>query len=346
MSLRDFFRRNVLFPQRSQFAFLKNFSSLRGSSNGKYSLSSKDTLNALKEIYAQEAGEDSIEYKVCDSMLESLREGLGIHEAMEDWFHPDICLTYRISQAAGNMQSGVDDIIAMMSGQNKLKRDFLLSMVMPVMVCAVGVTAFCVISIGILPTLFTTPEALKQASGLVVPAMWLGAMVKKFGAALALGSIPLLAGFAYLVPRRGLTSVYRNFAAGRFFSLFSLLIRSKLSVRESLQTIAPHVSPFIQGHIERMLDMTQEGVSEFKQLDTNLLPIQLRIRILVSGRSGAKNATEVFTLVAAHAAEDFGSAIEKAQAALKWSLIGLGFGLLGLAISSVFSLSANMINMF
>jgi type II secretory pathway component PulF len=341
-----FMRRHFFFPQRSQFAFLSNFASLRAGDNGKLNLSSKETLAALRDIYEQEAGDDSIELQVCSSMLECIREGDGLHDAMEEWFHPDICLTYRVSQAAGNMQSGVDDIIAMMSNQNKLKSGFIFSMLMPLMIFIVGTAAFLIISTGILPTLFTTPGSLEKATGLVVPAIWLGAALKKIGPFIVIGLPPLLAGFLYLVPRWGLTGIYRNFAAGRFFSLFSLLIRSKLSVRDALQTLLPHVSPFIQGHIEQMLDMTQEGVSEFKQLDTNLLPIQLRIRLLVSGKSGSKSATEVFSTVAKHATRDFSEAIQKAQATLYWSLIAIGMGLLGLAIGAVFSMSANMVNMF
>jgi hypothetical protein len=91
-----------------------------------------------------------------------------------------------------------------------------------------------------------------------------------------------------------------------------------------------------------MLDMTQEGSTEFRQLDTGLLPLRLRVRLHVSGKAGAASALDIFSVIASHAGEDFDDAIQKTQGLIKWSVMGVGLGLLCLSFASIFSMAATM----
>jgi hypothetical protein len=344
MGINNYVKKLLLFPLSKQFEFLTNYTSLKTDADGKDVLPVKQVLEGLSSIYLSECGVDSVEYKVCSAMLTKLGEGLSIFETMEEWFHPDICLTYQVSLAAGSQRKGVNAIIESMRQQNARKVNFIKAMVIPAILCVVGVSVACVISIGILPTFFYSAEEREHATGLVRFVIKLGEIISDFWPLLTFGPLPFIAGFVYLTPRKGLTTIYRNFTAGRFYSLLSLLINSSLTVKESLLIIQPHVSIYLQEHIENMLDGTQEGSTEFKQLDTGLLPLKLRVRMHVSGKSKAATANGVFAIIAEHAGKDFDEAIQKTQGVIKWTLLGVGLGLLGLSIASIFSMAANMIN--
>lgn len=342
MQINVFFRKNVLFPLSRQFEFLTNYTSLKTDASGHEILHTKEVLLALKDIYAKESGVDSIEYRVCNSMLSKLGEGLSFFETMDDWFHPDICLTYKISLAAGSQRAGVEAIITTMKLQNQRKNRFFKAMILPLIIFIAGVAVFCGMSIGILPTFFYSPEELKKATGLVSFTLKMGDVINKYWPVFTIGLLPIIICFFYFMPKKGLTEIYRNFSAGRFFSLLSLLINSSLTVKDSLLTLQPHVSPYLQDHIENMLDMTQEGSTEFRQLDTGLLPLRLRVRLHVSGKAGAASALDIFSVIASHAGEDFDDAIQKTQGLIKWSVMGVGLGLLCLSFASIFSMAATM----
>lgn len=344
MGINSYFKKSILFPLSRQFEFLTNYTSLKTDVDGNDILPVKQVLEGLLSIYLSECGVDSIEYKVCKAMLAKLGEGLSIFETMEEWFHPDICLTYQISLAAGSQRKGVNAIIESMRQQNARKMNFIKAMVLPVILCVAGISVASIISIGILPTFFYSAEERENATGLVRFVIKLGEIVSDFWPLMTFGLLPFLIGFIYLTPRKGLTEIYRNFTAGRFYSLLSLLINSGLTVKESLLIIQPHVSVYLQEHIENMLSGTQEGSTEFKQLDTGLLPLKLRVRLHVSGKSKAVAANGVFAIIAEHAGKDFDEAIEKTQGVIKWTLLGIGLGFLGLSIASIFSMAANMIN--
>lgn len=344
MGINSYLKKSLLFPLSRQFEFLTNYTSLKTDADGNDILPVKQVLEGLSSIYLSECGIDSIEYKVCSAMLAKLGQGLSIFETMDEWFHPDICLTYKISLAAGSQRKGVNAIIESMRRQNARKINFLRSMIVPLLLCVLGVSIASFISIGILPTFFYSPEEREHATGLVWFVIKMGEIVSDFWPLFTFGPLPFIVGFVYLTPRKGLTSIYRNFTAGRFYSLLSLLINSSLTVKESLLTIQPHVSIYLQEHIENMLDGTQEGSTEFRQLDTGLLPLKLRVRLHVSGKFKAATANGVFAIIAEHAGADFDEAIEKTQGMIKWTLLGIGLGLLGLSIASIFSMAANMIN--
>lgn len=339
----SWFRRTVLFPLRTQFAYLLNFTQLVSADNGEETMGAKEALTVLRRIYAEQAGEDTNEVKMTDEFLSNWRDGDDIHEAMEEWFHPDICLTYRASTEAGAGVAGVNHIIDVMREQNAQKRRFFISMVVPFALMSVGLTMFTFVSTSVIPSFFSSPSDLAKAGIFVHAVMACGDILVKVLPLVLLLSPVIIAVLVYFMPRKGLFSVYRNFAAGRFFALFSLLIQSNVSIREALQLLIAHVPPFLQEHLDEMLFKTQHGVTEFQQLDTGLLPVELRIRLQVSGEKGGGSSSEIFNVIAQNATKDFGNAIERASAVAKWSMMLSGIGLLFVGLGSIFSMAFDML---
>lgn len=114
-------------------------------------------------------------------------------------------------------------------------------------------------------------------------------------------------------------------------------------MREALQLLFPHVSPFLQDHLDEMLHKTQRGESEFQQLDTGLLPLELRIRLQVSGQRGGGSSTEIFNIISNNATKDFGRAILKTSNIAKWSMMLTGISLLFLSFGSIFMMASDML---
>lgn len=336
-------RRTLLFPLRTQFMFLLHFTELIVSGEDEDAMDPKTALTILRRIYTEQAGIDASEVKVANELLANLQDGDDIHDAMKEWFHPDICLTYRASMESGSGVAGVNKIIGVMREQNQLKRSFFVTMFVPTMLMLVGLIMFAIVSIHVIPTFFDGVNDINKAS-LLVRAVVAGGQILSHVWLPALLFISIMAGTAfYFMPRKGLSAVYRNFSAGRFFALFALLISSEMSIREALQILLPHVAPYLQDHLEEMLDKTQFGVTEFRQLDTGLLPLELRVRLQVSGEKGSGSSTEIFNIISQNAAKDFRSAILRACSTAKWAMIGCGLSMLFLAFGSIFAMASDAI---
>ena len=87
--------------------------------------------------------------------------------------------------------------------------------------------------------------------------------------------------------------------------MLTLLKSSGLSLRQSLEIIDGEVTPYLQHHIDEMLEMTRLGVSNLAQLDTGLLTPRLRIRLKAAGSRATDNIDEVFGQIASKASLDF-----------------------------------------
>lgn len=210
-------RRTFLFPLRDQFRFLRHFTELVTAEDGEESLTPKEGLTILRRIYSEQAGADANEVKISDELLNSLKAGLDIHEAMEDWFHPDICLTYRASLESGGGVAAVNSIIDVMRDQNQLKRDFALTMFVPIMLLIVGLVMFAIVSISIIPMFFGAGADMEKAGVFIKAVIAGGNVLSKIWLPLLVFTPIIIGMFVYFMPRMGLTAVYRNFAAGRFF---------------------------------------------------------------------------------------------------------------------------------
>lgn len=210
-------RRTFLFPLRDQYRFLLHFTELVSAEDGEEAITPREGLAILRRIYSEQAGPDANEVKIADELLTNLKAGLDIHEAMEEWFHPDICLTYRASLESGGGVAAVRSIIHVMREQNQLKRDFMLSMVVPIMLMIIGLVMFSIVSISIIPMFFSAGADLEKAGIFIKAVIAGGGVIRNIWAPVLAFTPVLTILFIYFMPRMGLTAVYRNFAAGRFF---------------------------------------------------------------------------------------------------------------------------------
>ena len=332
------------FPLFKQYEFLSNFISLKTNSEGEEVIATRQAIESMREIYTESVGSDSIECEVCDSILDNFQAGCTFAEAMEEWFHPDICLVYRVSREAGSQRSGAEAIIKIMQDQHALKWRIILTLLVPMLIMTLGLAAFLGAAIFVLPMLVTSPDDLKKVTGLAGAMLSVGNFIKVIWPILVILPVSLVSVMIYLIPIKGLTATYRNFSAGRFFSLLSILVNSQLSLKQSLMILHPHVSPFLQDHIEEMLSMTKEGDTEFTQLDTGLLPLYLRVRMKVRGRNSS-TSMGVFTVISESAGSDFKAAIMAGLSFTKWAMIAIGFVFIITAYVSLFSMQNNLSSM-
>lgn len=346
--------RTLLFSTNRQMEFLDNYLSLKGDEDSP--LSDKDVFLGVKEVYSEIFNESRFEVLICDFVIDSLARGESVHEALAPFLDRDIVLAFKATAEVGQTDYGLKQVIKNITAQNEMQKSFLKSIKRGLVFLVIGILFVLGVSTFALPAMMEMLDK-SDLDPMALYFLDLNIFLEANGARVTLVVILLVSIYLYslknwhgksrdLVDNFFLYKPYKGFAANRFFNMLTLLKSSKLSLRQSLEVIDGETSPFMQHHLEQMLDMTREGGYNLEQLDTGLLTPRLKVRLKAAGMSGNDNMDEVFGRIASSASEDFEKGLLFIGGQISFWLIISGlclclmsvFVMLGILMSMAFSM--------
>lgn len=332
------------FTTAKQAEFLDNYLSLKGGDNEIQS-PDKEVFHQIKEIYGEINSPSCFEVKVCDYVIDKISQGERVDMALAPFLNRDVVLAFKATYEVGKTEYGLRQVIKNINQQSELKKAFNKKVRGGFMIFVIGIVFMLMISTFALPQILAMVD-ISELDSLTYFYNELGIFLKKSGEKIVYILLVIFAIFKFSQPNlkgdlRELIEksplgvfykTYRSFSANRFFNMLTLLKSSGLSLRQSLEIIDGEVTPYLQHHIDEMLEMTRNGISNLEQLDTGLLTPRLRIRLKAAGNKSSDSIDEVFSNIAAKASDDFEKGISMTGDTLKFWLFIAG---LSLAVMSI-----------
>jgi type II secretory pathway component PulF len=343
LSLSSMFKK-LSFTTSQQSEFLDNYISLKGAEDETQS-PDREVFEAMKEIYIEVVSEYCFEVVICNDVISKLSQGDSVSTALSPYLNRDVVLAFKATYEVGKTEFGIRQVIININQQNKIKKEFFAKIRKGSIIFFFGIAFLIGISSYMLPQ-FVAMVDISELDDFTRAFFDFGVFIKDKGDTIFCSFLCLLAAYIYslanvfgkardIIEKSPLFIMYlpyRSFAANRFFNMLTLLKSSGLSLRQSLEIIDDEVSPYMQYHIDEMLDMTRVGVSNLEQLDTGLLTPRLRIRLKAAGVRGGDNIDDTFNSIAKKASEDFEKSITSIGDQISSWLLIVG---LGLAVTSI-----------
>lgn len=308
-----------------QVEFLMNYSKLRHDG-----ILDKKALQALREEYLESMGPDSNEVKYCNIALEGLRDGfIGIDDAMNRWFDPDLAQVARTANVAKNGAEALDTLLKNIDEWRKVKVNILQKVLAPMQWVLLALSG----------TYIVATKGIRAVAGDVPKSEWtpLARFYDELGLFLTVYTTPIMFVLLVLIvcycwslfnyvgeQRTNLDKYvpgfgfYQAVQASKFFSIMAVLVSPKggqLKLKQALEEFEENpdlMSKYLGEHISEMLEMSEKGKFSLEQLNTGLLPKRMRVRLGVAGKtSGGLTMTETFDSIAKNLASDYGSAMAK-----------------------------------
>ncbi|NQZ49375.1 MAG: type II secretion system F family protein [Moritella sp.] len=335
----------ILMTNNRQFDFLDNYLALKG--KGEKQMSDKNVILGIREVYTETISEYCLEVYMCDFIEDVLKSGGNMAEALVPFLDPKIIMAFRATYQVGKTSYGIKQVIKNIQNQADLRKSFKKSIQSGLMFFFGGISVVMVVSSQFLPMLLGMVDE-SNVDGLTLFYKDLGIFINNNFTQILIGF--LLCTIAYIVslpiwvgPSRTaadnifLYSIYQSFAANQFFNMLTLLKNGNLSLRQSLETILEDSTPYMQYHIDQMLDMTRTGTTDLEQLNTGLLPRRLQIRLKIAGMQKG-NLDNVFELIAETANIDVSKKLNLIAATIKYWLMVTGIGMLGMSVTVILNI--------
>jgi len=329
----------IFFTNNRQFDFLDHYLALKGNSENQ--LPDKNVILGIKEVYTETISEHCLEVYMCDYIEDVLKNGGNMAEALVPFLDPKIIMAFRATYSVGKTSYGIKQVIKNIKGQAELRTSFKKSIKTGLMFFFAGIAVVTVVSSQFLPMLLGMVDE-SNVDGLTIFYKDLGIFINNSLFEVLIGLVVLA--IAYIIslpiwigPSRTaadsvfLYSIYQSFAANQFFNMLTLLKTGSLSLRQSLEAIHEDSTPYMQYHIEQMLDMTRTGSTDLEQLNTGLLPLRLQVRLKIAGmQSGSMD--NAFEVIAETASSDVTKKLNFIAANIQFWMIITGVSLLAMSV--------------
>ncbi|GIC77217.1 type II secretion system F family protein [Moritella sp. F3] len=335
----------ILFTNNRQFDFLDNYLALKGV--GEKQMPDKNVISGIKEVYSETVSEHCLEVYMCDFIEDVLKNGGNMAEALEPFLDPKIIMAFRATYSVGKTTYGIKQVIKNIKGQAELRKSFRKSIQSGLMFFFAGITVVTVVSSQFLPMLLGMVDE-SNVDGLTLFYKDLGIFIDNNLFKIMIGLV--LCVISYIIslpiwvgPSRSaadslfLYSIYQSFAANQFFNMLTLLKTGSLSLRQSLETILEDSTPYMEYHIEQMLDMTRTGSTDLEQLNTGLLPPRLQVRLKIAGMQNG-SMDSVFELIAETASSDVTKKLNLIAANIKFWLMITGISMLAMSVMVILNI--------
>ncbi len=335
---------NFFFNTKRQEEFLDNYLSLKNSGQ-KNQMPDSMVFQYIKEIYTEINSESAFEVQICDRVIEEVSRGGRLDFALAPFLDDDIVLAFKATYEVGQTEFGIRQVLKNIKQQTEMKKLFISRVRKGLVFFTIGILFVLAMSNMAIPQMLQLVSE-NELDALATFYLNLGKFIEQDGDKLLFGIIAFIAVYIYVLPNvygkpreileksilSFLFTPYRGFVANRFFNMLTLLKSSKLSLRQSLDVIDDEVPPYLQHHLEQMLDMTRLGVSNLEQLDTGLLTPRLRIRLKSAGITGGDNIDDVFSSIASKANEDFEKSLSSTGNQISFWLLVVGLLMCAMSI--------------
>lgn len=328
---------------KEQIKFLSLYATLR-SDNAQ----DKWVLEELINVFTQAKGASSQEVAFCKEALEAMESGLSIYEIMQDWFGNELVTVMKASRKSRTAKASLDALVMQMSKWKSAKSNYMTNMITASAFFIVMFIVHYCSSAFLLPSL-GKGSAIEHWGIIATPfgeyALW----INKYFLIISFTIITTLTGYIvgiYTYTGRfredldnlPLYGLYRDSTAAKLFSMLSVLCNkeSSLLLTQALEIVDSSKSKYECHHIDIMKERTETGDFSLIQLDTGLLPVDMRARLLVAGRQqGGVSLSYAFELISRSLTDDI---VESLSSKGKWQAQLLYFSGLALMMFTLFSI--------
>lgn len=323
----------IRFSTQSQFEWMNAYTSMKVRDRGDL-----DVLSAMEMIFVSEHGPASLPRYVTKEVITRF-ESEPLVSIMADWFDPDLCVIFQAQRESAGEANLLQDLAEQMSKQQTARVQFVRSLFMPIMLFLFGIVFITGFSVFIVPMLsqFSTSDQ-NPSQGLLPILVTIASGFSRWGwkvSAFLLGaaaSVYVVLPYWIGITRRtadkylgwiGL-SLYGHFKCARLLGVLGMMLRSNISVYESIAIINPYMTPYLKWHLKQFQTLAEHGLHGFELMDTGLLPPKSRIRLRIASSNGSQEFEKAFSEVALFASEDFTGSLRSVQTKIGTVLILLG----------------------
>jgi len=258
------------FKISGQLEFMRQFNSYM--EDGKTGI--KEALELTQETYFEIYGDSHVVNDICERLLAAIDEGRDYDALIRNYFHPNLAVGYELSKRVTKNKGALRKITQLVEVERALISDLVKQVLQPFVIFVVGIGILMGVGGFIIPsleaqskTILATNEAM-FAKGLwwfgtnfwpivlciVLAALFgLRRLQDNWSEDRALGNLRPI--FDSVWP----FSVYRVFWSVRLMRLLGLLKQAGVGDKEAFNVIARFGSPYINFHIDRMLNALMVG---------------------------------------------------------------------------------------
>lgn len=228
-----------------------------------------------------------------------MRDGATLTDAVGQWVPQREAVFIAVGETSDSLEQSIEEMIQMMETSRELVQTVLASLKNPVTysVLLFGVVVF--ISLFMAPRISASID-ISQGGAVSVAFFGFCAFVAQFwwlilavvfttGALIAI-SLPLLTGdLRSVVDRVPPWSMYRRFVSAYFLIRLSSMLRSGITLKESIEEIGRYGNRWLRNHTGQMLVHLRRGQSQGEVLDTGMMPPEVADEIIDMGKLSSFN---------------------------------------------------------
>ncbi|TVN03447.1 hypothetical protein FPV63_12555 [Vibrio cholerae] len=337
--------------RKEQVYFLQNYAKLI--SDG---FKINEALTILKTEYLETLGKDCSEVKFCTEALRQMGDegALSVSDAMSNWFFPVFTQVISVSTTSKNTSQALEDLLENFNRWEAVRKELLSILKTPVLLTVGSLFATTMISMYGLELVggdkfeknLTDLSAFFHAYG-----VWAEQNIKLV--LLVMLFLTLVYFYALFNVnsdfRRVLDSkipgfgLYQAFQAANFYTIMAILVSpsgGNLKLKEALEEFENNndlTSDYLATHIAEMFRRAEiDGLSNLEQLNTGLLPLKMKIRLGIAGKTkGGLTMVTTFQSISQNLAEDYKDQIKHrmrnlSQSAMFFSVVLVFFSVLAM----------------
>lgn len=285
-----------------------------------------EALTILKREYQQTLGQDCTEVGFCNEALRMMGDDgvLSLSEAMGSWFNPVFIQVISVSTTSKNTSQALDELLKNFDRWEEVRKELMGIAKTPVLWIVGAVSLASSVSIYGLP-LLGGDKFTEKMTPLTEYFYHYGVWVERNGNLILLLLLAGILSYLYVLfnvngdVRRTLDTrvpgfgLYQAFQAANFYTIMAVLVSPKggcLKLKEALEAFEDNsdiCSDYLETHVTEMFRKAEmEGMSDMEQLNTGLLPLKMKIRLGVAGKTkNGLTMVTTFQSISQHLAEDY-----------------------------------------